>query len=84
MTPPPERRLEDLFAHLEPGDEPQDRMERRVVAHWERERQSLTAEWLSMLHAGPVLTPIRTAAAAACVLLLTPLGTVIFAMLLLR
>ena len=52
MTPPSRKRLRDAFEALEPGAQPQTRMEARVMAAYQADQTSLVAEWLELFQAG--------------------------------
>ncbi len=78
MTAKPEDRLEAAFASLEPDTAVRARVEDRVLVAYEAEQRSLAAEWMNLFRVGPVRTAARTVAAAASLLLLTPLGTALY------
>ena len=78
MSAKPEDRLEAALESLEPEVAVRARLEERVLAAYEAEQRSLAAEWLDLFRVRPVRAAARTVAAAASLLLLTPLGTALY------
>ncbi|MCB0218133.1 MAG: hypothetical protein KDH09_00440 [Chrysiogenetes bacterium] len=76
MTSPEERELRDLFAVLEPSPARLESVGRRVLSEHALEQQSLAQEWIELLRARPANIGY-VAAAAAALLLLSPMGALL-------
>lgn len=83
----PDQRLVSAFSSLEPTSEQIERIEERLFADLEallsRElpMPSLLSEWLVLLAARPVANSVLVAAAAAMLVLTSPLAALPFALL---
>ncbi len=82
MTPanPQDRELSEHFALLEPPAERLQAIRRRVLAEQALDQTSLAAEWVELLSARPVNLGY-VAAAAAALLLFSPIGSLLLAAL---
>jgi hypothetical protein len=85
MTPasPEDQQLFEAFGALEPGTERRARIEDRILSDLSRDRKSLTGEWLDLFRVGPVLHTGYALAAVAGLAVITPVGSLLLAALLL-
>jgi len=75
--------LREVFEALAPEGDRLAAMEARVMAKRAEDARSLAAEWLDLFRVGPVLQAGYAVAAVAGLAVITPLGTLLFAALLL-
>ena len=78
---PEDEALHQHFAALTVPPEQQRRMERAIAANLALDRRSLMGEWLSLFAGAPLQHGFYMAAAAAALLLITPLGGILVAVL---
>jgi len=85
MTPEPteDHQLRDVFGALDPGKARLARLEERILADLATDRKSLAAEWLNLFRLGPVLNAGYVVTAAAGLAVVTPVGSMLLAALLL-
>ena len=69
--------LPEAFATLEPDELAQRRVEQRALAAYDVSQRSLALEWLALARERPVTTTLGLAAAAAVLLVATPLGALV-------
>ena len=69
--------LADAFETLEPGATVRARMEREVLSAHAIAQRSLAAEWLELVRGAPVGGTLLLAAAAAVLLIATPIGVLL-------
>ncbi|MDF1561821.1 MAG: hypothetical protein P1V51_02185 [Deltaproteobacteria bacterium] len=82
LTHPDDRLLLEALEALEPLPAQVARMRGRVHAKLEAERASLLGEWLALLRVRPVVHTAYLFAAAVVLLVSTPLGALLRALLL--
>lgn len=73
--------LEDSFASLELAPDAFARIEAAALASYDASQQSLTAEWVDLLRVRPALNGALTLAAALALLVVSPLGALLLALL---
>lgn len=73
-SPDPDPDLSASFETLEPSPDARERMEGVVLAAHAIAHRPLAAEWLELLRAAPVSGTLLVAAAAAVLVIATPLG----------
>ncbi|MBN2498928.1 MAG: hypothetical protein JXR96_30340 [Deltaproteobacteria bacterium] len=78
---PEDRTLSRAMNALNPGPAQLARMESSVLTALERSRRSLAAEWIELLRVRPLVHAGYSLAAAAGLLLVTPLGAVLLSLL---
>ena len=69
--------LQDAFATLEPDEDALRRAEGRALAAYDVSQRPLALEWLELARERPVGTTVGLAAAAAVLLVATPLGALL-------
>ncbi len=76
-----DRALGAQFDAIEPSDERLGRMEAGALASFDATQRSLTAEWIELLRVRPVANAALTLTAAAALILVTPIGWMLLALL---
>ena len=82
LTHPDDQRLLSAFEELEPLPAAVARMRGQMNAALEAEGRSLLGEWISLLRLRPVVHTAYLLAAAVVLLVSTPLGAILRALLL--
>jgi hypothetical protein len=77
ITEEPDPQERAAWEALAPDEDSQRRMERAVLAAHAIQHRPLTDEWLELLRARPIANTLLLAAAAAVLLLATPIGALV-------
>ena len=81
MNEAPDDALRERFAALEPPPGALDRMEQATLAAYDVTHGSLATEWVELLRVRPAVHGALTLAAAAALLVVTPLGALLLSLL---